>query len=473
MEYSVNTRPLLQRSDSESDFEDDILEVNRSEDHQNDHVVVTSDLKPLFKIREPSDRYNLAYLIFYLLGMTTLLPWNFFITADDYWMYKFRNASSNSTEDDIKKTSLQAGFTAYLSDASWVANSIFALTHGKSAHQISLQIRMIGSLTCILLLFGLTTAFVKINTDQWQGAFFSITLVTVVLLNIASAILQGGLFGIVGKFSSRYITAVVGGQALGGIVAALAEILSLFVGASSTISAFVYFMVANGMLVLSLAAYWILSSSVFFRFHMLDKVEVSNMQYEPAVIQASETTSVRQISYKNILTKIWPYGFSVWMTFLVTLAMYPAVTVLINSQEKGNGNRWNDVYFVPVIGYLIFSTCDYMGRIFAGLLQRPRSKGWAVVLLSVLRVVFVPLLLLCNAQPRSHLPVLIQSDVYYIIIIVLFGLSNGYLANITLICVPRIVDSAEQETASSMMAAFLGIGLACGSALSLLMVNAL
>jgi hypothetical protein len=28
-------------------------------------------------------RYNLAYLIFYLLGMTTLLPWNFFITADD------------------------------------------------------------------------------------------------------------------------------------------------------------------------------------------------------------------------------------------------------------------------------------------------------------------------------------------------------------------------------------------------------
>lgn len=79
---------------------------------------------------------------------------------------------------------------------------------------------------------------------------------------VASAILQGGLFGIVGKFSSRYISAVVSGQALGGIFAALAEIASLCLGASSTISAFVYFMVANGMLLLSLVAYLVLSRAV-------------------------------------------------------------------------------------------------------------------------------------------------------------------------------------------------------------------
>jgi hypothetical protein len=29
----------------------------------------------------------------------------------------------------------------------------------------------------------------------------------------------------------------------------------------------------------------------------------------------------------------------------------------------------SDTYFVPVVGYLIFSTCDYVGRILAGLLQ--------------------------------------------------------------------------------------------------------
>jgi equilibrative nucleoside transporter 1/2/3 len=66
----------------------------------------------------------------------------------------------------------------------------------------------------------------------------------------------------VGKFSSQYITAVVSGQSLGGIFAALAEIASLCFGASSAISAFVYFMVASVMLLLSLAAYLTLSHSV-------------------------------------------------------------------------------------------------------------------------------------------------------------------------------------------------------------------
>jgi hypothetical protein len=43
---------------------------------------------------------------------------------------------------------------------------------------------------------------------------------------------------------------------------------------------------------------------VFFRFHMLDKVQTSTMQYEPAVIQASDNPPSREISYKSILNKV-------------------------------------------------------------------------------------------------------------------------------------------------------------------------
>jgi len=37
---------------------------------------------------------------------------------------------------------------------------------------------------------------------------------------------------------------------------------------------------------------------------MLDKVEVSTMQYEPAVIQANDNPPIREISYKAILNKV-------------------------------------------------------------------------------------------------------------------------------------------------------------------------
>ena len=75
MAHSVNTTPLLQEVDSSDNDNEDVTELP-------DDSVVIRDTKPLFKT-EPKDKYYMAYMIFYLLGMVTLLPWNFFITADD------------------------------------------------------------------------------------------------------------------------------------------------------------------------------------------------------------------------------------------------------------------------------------------------------------------------------------------------------------------------------------------------------
>ena len=37
------------------------------------------------------DKYNLAYLSFFLIGIGMLLPWNFFINADQYFKDKLKN----------------------------------------------------------------------------------------------------------------------------------------------------------------------------------------------------------------------------------------------------------------------------------------------------------------------------------------------------------------------------------------------
>lgn len=77
-----------------------------------------------------------------------------------------------------------------------------------------------------------------------------------------SAIFGGSLLGIVGRFSPKYITAMSGGQALGGIFTALTAILALWIGASPVISGLLYFVVGDVVLLFSLLAYIVLEKEV-------------------------------------------------------------------------------------------------------------------------------------------------------------------------------------------------------------------
>ncbi|XP_024946180.1 equilibrative nucleoside transporter 3 isoform X2 [Cephus cinctus] len=472
MAYSINRRPLLGGA-SDSEFEDEL------ETEVDDPNVNIPDEKPFLK-HEPRDKYHIAYIIFYLLGINTLIPWSFFVTANDYWMYKFREIHENNTgrhnythtENLETKTDLQASFISYLSVSSALPNTLFLILNTFISKKISLTTRMIGSQCIILLLFILTTVLVKVNTDEWQNAFLVITLTTVAVVNMASAIFGGSLMGIVGRFSPRYITAMMGGQAVGGIFTALAEIGSLWIGASPVLSGLLYFIIGDVLLFLSLIAYIILEKAIFFKHHMIEKLPESlntDFPVDGEVIFSQNYT----ISYTRIFKKTWHYGFSIFLVFFISLSVYPAVTVLIESQDKGKGYAWNDIYFVPVVTYLIFSTGDYVGRLLAGYFLWPKNKPWQVILLCFIRTIFVPVILFCNAQPRSHLPVYIRDDIYYILITIAFSITNGYLCNIVLILAPMAVEIQEREIASLMMGAFLGIGLAAGSALSLVMVKVL
>lgn len=212
---------------------------------------------------------------------------------------------------------------------------------------------MVGSIVVILILFVITTGFVKVDTDNYQDLFFEFTLTTVFVVNIFSAILSGGLFGIAGMFSSEYISAVMSGQALGGVFTALAEVVSITFTTAAPVSAFIYFLVGTGMLVLSLVLYLLVSKTLFFKFHVNQShVKANNFSINadssplssPAVTattMASVNRHYLQPEWSKIYSKIWVHGFSVWLVFVTTLSVYPAITVLITSTGKGHHHKWN------------------------------------------------------------------------------------------------------------------------------------
>lgn len=470
MAYSINRQPLL-KGISDSEFEDDI--ETEIEDPNNSK----QDEEPFIKPHEPADTFQFTYVVFYLLGMTTLIPWCFFMTADEYWMYKFREIRNDSNhnysiEDQLgKKSELQASFISYLSVSSSIPNTLFLIINAFISNKISLELRMIGTQGLVLLIFLVTTGFVKADTDQWQNTFLIITLGSVALMNMASAIFGGSLLGIVGRFPARYITAMSGGQALAGIFAALTEISSLWLGASPVVSALLYFVIGDAMLFFSLVSYIFLQKADFFRHHTLVKRRHSAIEDELTVNGDVSFSHCHRISYLRIVRRIWKYGLSIFLLFFITMSVCPAVTVLVESQYRGHGHAWNDVYFVPVVTYLLFSCGDYAGRLLSGIFLWPKEKPWLVIFMCVLRAAFVPAFLYCNVQPRHNLPVYIENDLIYILMTIIFAISNGYLCNIIFILVPTVVDPQEREIASAMIGGFLGLGITIGSAMSLALVK--
>ena len=125
-----------------------------------------------------------------------------------------------------------------------------------------------------------------------------------------------------------------------------------------------------------------------------------------------------------------------------------------------------DTYFIPVSCFLLFNVMDTAGKSLTGICKWPGADSiWLRILVGV-RVVFVPLFMLCNVQPRHYLPVWFGRDSWYILFMILFAFSNGYLISLCICFGPKMVAQHEAETTGAIMVFFLSLGLTLGSAFS-------
>jgi hypothetical protein len=134
--------------------------------------------------------------------MGTLLPWNFFISVNSFWDYKFRNVTatgSGAAKDvqdlgaantDEERTDMQKDFFAYLAIASNVPNAIFVIVNAAYGQRFPFTRRVIYSSAVVIVLFVAMTALSYTNSDDWQKEFMGLVLALVVVINCATAIFQ-------------------------------------------------------------------------------------------------------------------------------------------------------------------------------------------------------------------------------------------------------------------------------------------
>ena len=286
----------------------------------------------------PRDKYRMVYIIFYWLGIGTLLPWNMFISVSAYWNHKFRTVSNLPSELSLNgPNDLQKAWGGYLSAASMVPNVTLLILNGFFGHKFKTQPRLIVSLILVIVLFIFTSVMVKIDTDSWQYTFLMVTLTSVVLINTNAAIFQGGIQGVAGKFPPAYMGAVFSGQAVGGIFASGCNVAFLALGASAEESGFFCFITSVVFLLSALVAYAIATRSDFYQYHLGEKtVELKEKKPEDTKHlddHESRPTVPVKVNPFSVLIQISPYAGAVFSCFLVTLGTFPAITAQVRRGE--------------------------------------------------------------------------------------------------------------------------------------------
>ncbi|XP_078131751.1 equilibrative nucleoside transporter 2 isoform X1 [Sander vitreus] len=351
------------------------------------------------RIDAPQDRGCLVGICFFFLGLGTLLPWNFFMTASLYFQGRLNTTEWSNGTKVVRK---EYYFNNWMTLLSQLPLLVFTLLNSFLYQRISVVMRIAGSLVFILLLFIFTAVLVKVPMEEER--FFSITMATIWFINSFGAVLQGSLFGLVGLLPQKYSTVFMSGQGLAGTFAAIAMLLAIASDADSETAALGYFITPCVGTLVTLFSYLLLPRLEFAQYYLnkgskyeadttdellkeRSTVENGKLNGHANGTVTSQPTkdgsaagaegdpvpdgpehaflSVEQVekgqakaSVLEVFKKIWVMAFCVTFVFTVTLSVFPAVTADVKTSFPGKWER----FFISVCCFLIFNINDWFGR---------------------------------------------------------------------------------------------------------------
>ncbi|NXD63841.1 S29A3 protein, partial [Eolophus roseicapillus] len=453
--------------------------------HPDEEPLTEDPLLSRYSQQKPSDRLHGAYVIFFLLGIGSLLPWNFFITAKHYWMYKLQNCSDRAGPVGQQASDLRDFFESYISIASTVPSVLCLIGNFLLVNKVPASVRILSSLFVMLAIFLVITVLVKVDTSAWTTRFFALTIICVAIVSSASTVFTSSIFGLSSCFPMRNLQALISGQAMGGTISAVASVIDLAAAANVTDSALAYFLTADIFIVICIMMYLLLPRLEYSRYYMSSQEESPSLPSVPpdsSMEDEAEPEGTISTSFlakstgipplRPILQKTALLGFCLFYIFFISIIIFPSLSSNIESVSKSSGSPWSTKYFAPLTSFLLYNFADWCGRQITAWIQMPGPKSRLLPALVLLRTIFLPLFILSNYQPRAQIQtVVFNHDVYPVVFTALLGLSNGYLGTLVIIYGPKIVPKELAEAAGVVMTFYLMVGLAVGSAFSVLIVH--
>ncbi|KAF2100824.1 hypothetical protein NA57DRAFT_36254 [Rhizodiscina lignyota] len=410
--------------------------------------------------REGEKKFSwMDYLIFMLIGVAMLWAWNMFLAAGPYFQRRFQSSPW-----------VLKNFQAAELSISTVANLGAMLLLTNLQARANYPGRIIWSLVINMVAFTLLAISTRLFTSVSAGVYFGFVLVMVLAASLAAGLCQNGVFAYVSGFGrEEYPQGIMTGQAVAGVLPCIAQIVSVMgapakdkgngVPEQSSTSAFSYFLTATAVSLLTLVAFLYLVARN--RDKHGKKLVPDNAPAEDAVR--------RSVPMLTLLSKLRWLAGAVFLTFGITM-VFPVFTQKIESvNPPAPDNHFpitQPASFIP-LAFLFWNSGDLVGRLCTGIpALRLTSRPKLVFILSVARVIFIPMYLLCNIRNEGAK---IPSDFFYLVIVqFLFGLTNGFIGSTCMMGAVDWVDPEEREAAGGFMGLCLVSGLTVGSLLSFL-----
>ncbi|CAH1126803.1 unnamed protein product [Ceutorhynchus assimilis] len=379
----------------------------------------------------PPDKGKFVLITVFLFGLVQILPFAFFMTANEYWMYKFRNVSSEST-DANDRTDMQKYFSSFTMLTITTPGLVCTFLAAVAGHKIKAELRIFSVLIVHSSILIFQSIFANINTDEWQRIFFGISLGSSFVMSCAMSLGGSGAMGLISKLPHKYMKAKLTGEGVSQVFSAVLRLLTIYIAPSATSSALLYFITGSCLMVGMTIVLFCATKTEFFRYFTRNA-------------KAETKQQIRNYNdIKDVTLKIWPLLFLPLFDMIIPVG---SITALVVSEYYGTDSVWGQTYFITVCTFLIPAICGLLGRaIFNGFdIELPLPL---IYLVSISRAAILgSLLFFTNAKPRHHLPVLLSHDWEYSLLTGLKALSDGFMMNLTSIKTMRSVPPDRIELA--------------------------
>ncbi|KAK3375230.1 nucleoside transporter-domain-containing protein [Podospora didyma] len=407
----------------------------------------------------------IEYSIFAVIGVAMLWAWNMFLAAAPYFQTRF-------VSDQFLLENSQSAIISVSTISNLLA--MYVLTNIQSSANYPFRINT--ALFMNLGIFGLLAVSTTFFLDISPPAYLAFLLVMVCLSALACGMMQNGAFAYAASFGRpEYTQAIMAGQGVAGILPPLAQMFSFLavppasaeptsgesgVGEAGA-AAFIYFLTA-----VFVSGVTIFAFIPLMRRHdrLIERRMAEQLAESVTSIEEAERAARRFVSIPTLFWKLHWVAGSVFLCFVVAM-FFPVFTAKILSvrDEEKSGRLFAPGAFIP-LGFFFWNLGDLLGRMATMLPFSLRHRPTALFAISIARLGFLPLYLLCNIRGRGAL---ISSDLFYLILVQLpFGLTNGWLGSSAMMAAGEWVADSEREAAGGFMGMCLVAGLTVGSLLS-------